>query len=605
MRQEHTYNNYYDEGEGSHMTALHRLFELTDRLRTYQAILVLAVVALLVLGRSIPNGFVGDDYSQIVNNPVIHSLRNLPLFFQGGTFYDNGGIAPLAGVYYRPLMTTTFALLYAVAGEHAAYYHVLQLLLYIGCASMVFLLFRLSMRPAIALLCAVLFLVHPINSQNAFALAAMQEVLMCFFGMLGLWLLTRLHSRRSLLLVAACLTVALFAKESALLFVLLAFGMLGIWDRKRIAPFALVLVPLLAAWLAARTTAIGFFTNPHNAPITDISLSERLLTIPSVFSYYMGQLVAPIKISAMSYWTVTEFSVSRVLLPILVICVVAGLFGVLGYIVYTRGPKSARYDYLFYAAWFIMSYAIISQIHALDMTACPSWFYTPFIGLVGMLAIGLTNIGIPAKAWRRRVIPCSVVVLVIATALSGRTFVRAHDWRDDIGLAAHDITSSRSNQDNYNYAYVIAQHYLDLRDYSKAAAYAQQSVDGYAVSKNTFLLGKIEYLRGNYAAAYAAFEQSSHYLVAPSLYEYMALCLLHTGQLDANRKFYTTATTTYPTVANLWQIWAVYEYTHADNASDSNTAKALIARAQDIDPTNIQIQATYGTIMSGKPLSVD
>lgn len=251
-----------------------------ESLRFYQIALIFGAIGILVFGRSLVNGFVGDDFSQIVNNPVIHSLSNLPLYFQGGTFYVDGGIAPLYGVYYRPMMTTVFAIIYSIFGQHAFYFHLIQLLFHIGCAVLVFLIFRLSVRPAVAFLCAVLFLVHPLNSQNVYAIASMQEVLMGFFGLLGIWLLTRYHSRRSLFAVALCFLLALLSKESAILFILLALGLLALWDRERLPSFAWLAAVVSAIWFIMRVTAVGFFNNPHNAPIADVSFGERLLTMP-------------------------------------------------------------------------------------------------------------------------------------------------------------------------------------------------------------------------------------------------------------------------------------------------------------------------------------
>ena len=575
-----------------------------ESLRFYQIALIFGAIGILVFGRSLVNGFVGDDFSQIVNNPVIHSLSNLPLYFQGGTFYVDGGIAPLYGVYYRPMMTTVFAIIYSIFGQHAFYFHLIQLLFHIGCAVLVFLIFRLSVRPAVAFLCAVLFLVHPLNSQNVYAIASMQEVLMGFFGLLGIWLLTRYHSRRSLFAVALCFLLALLSKESAVLFILLALGLLALWDRERLPSFAWLAAVVSAIWFIMRVTAVGFFNNPHNAPITDVSFGERLLTMPSVFSYYILHFIAPAKISAMYYWTVPSFSISQVLLPLLVIVIVGTLLVWLGYTVYKRGPKTAFYDYLFYAAWFVLGYGIISQIHALDMTACPSWFYIPSIGLMGMLAVGLSH-GIPTSFWRNYGKALAIIAVILVMLFSARTFARGFDWRDEVTMASRGIKVSSNEQDNFNYAQTLAVSHLASQNYSEAENYASRSVKAYPMAKNTFLLGKIQYMSGKYAEAHKNFELSTKYQATPSTYEYMALCLLYTGQPEPNRRFYDEVTKALPTVANLWQIWAVYEYTQTDTERDISKAKELITQALKIDPNNQQIISTYNTIMSGQSLTVN
>ena len=67
-------------------------------------------VGLLVYFNSLFNGFFGDDIPQIVQNPMVRSVENIPAFFTGGTFYNAGD--KLAGVYFRPVVSTVSTLIY-------------------------------------------------------------------------------------------------------------------------------------------------------------------------------------------------------------------------------------------------------------------------------------------------------------------------------------------------------------------------------------------------------------------------------------------------------------------------------------------------------------
>ena len=52
------------------------------KLANWQAILIIVLLGAAVFLRSIHNPFMGDDSLQVVNNPVIHSLSNIRLFFE-------------------------------------------------------------------------------------------------------------------------------------------------------------------------------------------------------------------------------------------------------------------------------------------------------------------------------------------------------------------------------------------------------------------------------------------------------------------------------------------------------------------------------------------
>src|ERR1700689_1632940 len=95
-----------------------------------KAIHWLILIGLLVFSNGLFNGFIEDDQLQIINNPIIQSLTNLPYFFSGSTFY-NGGEQNLAGVYYKPLQTTFFSLFYSVFGPNAIAFHFFLIVFYI------------------------------------------------------------------------------------------------------------------------------------------------------------------------------------------------------------------------------------------------------------------------------------------------------------------------------------------------------------------------------------------------------------------------------------------------------------------------------------------
>src|SRR5574337_870349 len=82
------------------------------------ALFALAVAPYL---QTLAYDFTLDDFGWIVNNPEIHSLRNIPRMFVTGIFQ---------GRHFRPLLRSSFALDYAMVGLHPWFYHAVNVALH-------------------------------------------------------------------------------------------------------------------------------------------------------------------------------------------------------------------------------------------------------------------------------------------------------------------------------------------------------------------------------------------------------------------------------------------------------------------------------------------
>src|SRR5678816_1961657 len=121
----------------------------------------MAVIGFAVFFTGLNNPFQGDDQFQIVDNKAVHSIANLPSFFTHSTFYNGEN---LVGVFYRPLMTTTFSLLYTFFGANPLPYHLVQIALCIAGAFLVYLVLKHFFKKIyVALPLALIFMVHPLN----------------------------------------------------------------------------------------------------------------------------------------------------------------------------------------------------------------------------------------------------------------------------------------------------------------------------------------------------------------------------------------------------------------------------------------------------------
>ena len=192
-------------------------------------ILFLCATALLLYLPTLHQPFHYDDYHNIVENPYIKNLKNIPLFLEG---------LRVNRVWFRAIPTFTFALNYRSHGLDVFGYHLVNLLLHIGSAILVYLLSKhlLSLRRSVkeepageespfywtsllSLFAALIFVVHPIQVNTVAYIVQRNEGLCAFFFLLSFFLFTKERAATGLprlFLLAGVILAALaaiFSKE--------------------------------------------------------------------------------------------------------------------------------------------------------------------------------------------------------------------------------------------------------------------------------------------------------------------------------------------------------------------------------------------------------
>jgi protein O-mannosyl-transferase len=558
-------------------------------LKNWQAAVVLALLGIAVFSASLGNPFEGDDNYQVINNPVVHSLANLNLLFDGGTFYSGGGIAPLTGTYYRPLMSFVFSLIYSLFQLHAIYYHIFQLLVYIGSAVLLFLFFRYSFSLLLSLALAMIFLVHPLNSQVVFAIPSMQDALYFFFGILALWLLLRFNSVKSLAAVAICLLLALLSKETGGLFSILALLYLSVFDRKRLRSFIGMLVPLLCIYLVMKIHAVGLDTPVKIAPIDSLPLAGRLMTAPSAILFYFQKLLFPTNLASSYYWVYRTFSVQHVLLPMIIIFSVVAIFIFLGHLVQKNAPKAQFLTYIFFSAWATIGLIPCLQIVPLDMTACTTWFYFSMAGLFGMIGTLVVALGRHVKPSMALGVPVVIIVL-----LGGYTAYIGTYWGSDLSLYRHDAQASPGDYYADNDA---ATALINQSQYAEAEYFATRSIELYPTLYSYYNLGLAYEKAGNLPKAYSAFFNALRYGQNITLDEKLSELSLVYGNPSVNEQLIVEGIKNYPQDGVLWEDLAV------EDAKTGNIADAKSAANNAIDLGGVSDEIC-SDIVNDKPFTL-
>jgi len=562
------------------------MLEKIKKIKTWQVAILFAIVGLATYMTGLNSPFQNDDFPQIVNNTPVHSITNLPTFFTSSTFFNG---EKMTGVYYRPLMTTTF--IYTIFKANPIPYHLVQLAFFIAGAFILFLVFKHFFKKIPSLILSLIFLVHPLNSQIVFSIPTMQDVLFFFFGILALWLIINKKLDKRPWIVALCLTLSIFSKESGFLFVAISFLYLFWFDRKKIITLVKYMAIPLILYVLLRTSAVGFAGASRAVPINDLSFTGRLFTAPSVMLFYLAKFIYPHQLSLGYYWTNPVFSIDKVLIPLLVDLLVVGLFIYLGRRVYKKLPRDKFKYYLFFAIWTLMGLGLYMQIiPGLDFTACETWFYFAMAGLLGMIGVSLLTI-------KTRFNPKWLLIpaLVLIVALGVRTGLRGIDYKSQYNLAVVDLSVS---SDNYPAMSNISQYLIDNNRYKEAIVYAQRSISIYPILSNSINLGVALQYEGEYEKAKDAYNQALKYGNISIVYE--NLCLIY---IATSTDYYKTeqliqaALKEYPRNYKIWLYEAVFE----GASGMTSEAKTAITNAVKYGPIP---QVIYDNIMQDKPFTV-
>ena len=152
-------------------------------------ITVLIVVGFFIYSFNLNNPLFWDDTDWIVNNPFVHSFsfENIGNWFTKNTLAGIG----LKSNYYRPFLFLTFALNYIISGTAPLGYHLVSNGLHVLNAILIFyILLSIFKNKFVAFWSALLWLVHPLQTEAVTYISGRGDPLTAFFMLLVLYLWT-------------------------------------------------------------------------------------------------------------------------------------------------------------------------------------------------------------------------------------------------------------------------------------------------------------------------------------------------------------------------------------------------------------------------------
>lgn len=407
---------------------------------------IIVISSFLVYANTLINGFVYDDFYQIMGNPWIKDLRNIPLIFSRDV---SGFVSGYSTSYYRPLMHIIYMFTYHIFGIRPWGFHLVNVVFHCGVSVLIFFItteiFRKGnegkvFNPYMAgLLASLLFAVHPVHTEAVAWIGAVGDLSSSFFFLLTLYLYIRSADRSHVskgmyFLSVISFFLASLSKEPALTLPIILIAYDIIFKNERNGPLHMVMryVPFVlvaGVYFVMRFLALGGF-----APIRrSIEIDNTVyLNIFPLFIKYIKKLIVPVNLSFFypPLQTVnvsdTYFMISVFLTVVFLVC----------FFVSIRKSKVTSFGLILFLVPLLPAFYIPAVIEG---GFGERYLYLPSAGFVILVTLLLSRLRI--KALKGDVLPMIIVIPLILMYSLG-TVNRNTVWRDEYSLWSDTVRKS-------------------------------------------------------------------------------------------------------------------------------------------------------------------
>ncbi len=244
--------------------------------------LTLVFFGLLAFCNALQHPFVHDDVIFILKNPHITDLNHWY-----GAFIQPAASDGL-NTYYRPVLEILYRLEYHFFGPHPFGFHLFNVTVHIINGLLLFyLLKKLGLRAAVAWVTALLFLIHPVQTEAVSCIAGISNLMMA----LGVLAALNAYLKKWYMVSMLFFVFAFLSKEQGILFVPLVMVIDYYRGEKNLRPwFLLVIAGSALLWLRHGVTGSSLFKDIMASPG---ELYLRLAAVPRDIGMYLRLIFCP------------------------------------------------------------------------------------------------------------------------------------------------------------------------------------------------------------------------------------------------------------------------------------------------------------------------
>ncbi|MCI0490579.1 MAG: tetratricopeptide repeat protein [Blastocatellia bacterium] len=433
----------------------------------------LLVITFLAFANSLDGEFLYDDRYQVLKNPTINKLSNIPsMFTQNVWQFMNPESNTPASPYYRPLFNVALIVNYQLFGLNVLGWHLFSVLLHLLVTYMVYRLARQwDMSQEAGLAAAFLFGLHPVHSESVAWISGVPDPVAGVFILGSLLLYERhYHGKRGhsfLLPASAGLAVlAMFSKEVAIAFPI--FLAAREWlDREEGEPFtarlrrlALRVAPFAAAaavYLVARYAVLGFLSST-DLKAARIPNAQVLLTLPSVLLGYARLFFIPYPLAVMyDHSYVSSAADPRFWGAALAVAAIVTAM------VFVARRYGAGIRASIWAVLFLLPVLNLKAFNPQESLLHDRYLYLPSVGLCLIVAIALARLG--ERLGERQQTFFQTATVLIGVILMLLTVYQNPSWQNNRAMAAQAFRVTPKHPYLHNY---IGAYYSEERNFAEA-----------------------------------------------------------------------------------------------------------------------------------------
>ena len=460
------------------------------------AIVALVLAGLFAYANTFRGEFVWDDASSILLHKHVQDPGSIANLFTE----DQHAFGKGEGNFYRPLLSITFMIDFLFAhvppppGVEAPaipvvsplIFHLTSLFWHVLAA--VFLLLaleRLGARIELALCVALVFVLHPLQTEAVAYISGRGDSMAAAFIFAGLYFaqgfVDGVKAMRSLVLTCLCFIAGLLSKESASIFPFLLAAVLFLRPnatgqeiptrQKRLIPI-MASVFIVALYGIMRITVLQFAEpGQDEAP----ALMSRLMDVCMAFALYIKLLFVPTGLHMERTLDGVGSSVAVIGLVLLVAFIGAFIAA------YKRKATLPAIG----IAWFLLTWLPISGVFPLNAPMAEHWLYVPMAGFwLALFAVVWPVVTGPSL----RPVATAVFAIYCAVFLA-MTIERNKDWRSNESIYNATLAMNpNSLRVQYNLAVTYSditdnlpgavRHYMTVLDFYQAKRDARQKATG-------------------------------------------------------------------------------------------------------------------------------
>lgn len=416
------------------------------------------------------------------------------------------------GGFYRPVWVASLALNFIVFGSGTVSFHVVNTILYAAVLfTLFFLILKLFNNRLLASFSTLFFAFLPIHTEAVANIKSRDELLSTLFLLISWYVFLSAQNigkkifNRKIWLSAFIFFLALLSKENVVLMPILFFVVWYIDKKPKINMLIKGLIPFLIFYISyfpLRMIALGqyaFVTDKSDFIMNQLAnepVFTRIATAFYILFLYVLKTFIPYNLSASYDYAVIPTLSNPFISPFAIFGIVISILIII-FIFLRKTPRELRIGLLF----FVFSYLVISKI-----------FFAKG-AIFGERLIFLSTIGISILVgwtifelykWNRYLALSGLFFALIIYSMI--IIPRNNVWANERHFFEQMVIDSPHSVQARN---GLAQGYFKMGKLNDA--YIQAS-EGYKIYKNhpplVNLLGKLEFIKGDYSKSYAYFVQA-------------------------------------------------------------------------------------------------